>query len=325
MMRGAPSDPSFQPDRVRFRRRLERAAVCRPAALFVVLLGSVSLAGCNGVLAPAGPIGAAQRIVLFDATVIMLAIVVPVIVAIAGFAWWFRQSNQRAFYWPDWEFSGTLELIVWSIPTLVIVFLGGIAWFGSRALDPFLPIQGFEANPVEVQVVALDWKWLFLYPDVGIASVNELAVPIGQPIHFRLTSAGVMNSFFAPQLGSQIYTMAGMTSQLYLQADEPGTYRGFSANFSGDGFAGMHFDVRAMSADDYAKWLADAASSKTALDRNAYAELVKPSENVPPTVYRSVEPGLFESIVNGTAPQPPSLSASALSDPDRFAATCRGN
>ena len=288
-------------------------------------IAAAPLAGCSGVLAPVGPIGAAQRIILFDATVIMLAIVVPVIVAIAGFAWWFRHSNSRAFYWPHWEFSGTLELIVWFIPTLVIVFLGGIAWFGSRALDPFLPIQGFEANPVEVEVVALDWKWLFIYPDAGIAGVNTLAVPVGQPIHFRLTSSGVMNSFLVPELGSQIYTMAGMTSQLHLQADEPGTYRGFSANFSGDGFSGMHFDVRAMSADDYAKWLADAKASSVALDRNAYAELVKPSENVPPTVYRSVEPGLFESIVNGTAPQPPPLSASASSTQDLFAATCRGN
>ena len=288
-------------------------------------IAAAPLAGCTGVLTPAGPIGAAERLVLFNATAIMLAIVVPVIVAIAGFAWWFRHSNSRAFYWPDWEFSGTLELIVWSIPVLVIVFLGGIAWFGSRALDPFLPIQGFEAVPVEVEVVALDWKWLFIYPDAGMASVNTLAVPVGQPIHFRLTSSGVMNSFLVPELGSQIYTMAGMTSQLYLEAAEPGTYRGLSANFSGDGFSDMRFEVRAMSADDYAKWLADAKSSNAALDRNVYAELVKPSENVPPTVYRAVEPGLFESIVNGTAPQPPPLNASAPSGQDLSAATCRGN
>jgi cytochrome o ubiquinol oxidase subunit 2 len=286
-------------------------------------IAAAPLAGCTGVLTPHGPVGAAERLVLFDATAIMLAIVVPVIVAIAAFAFWFRSSNRRAFYWPHWEFSGTLELIVWSIPTLVIVFLGGIAWYGSRALDPFLPIRGFEANPVEVEVVALDWKWLFIYPDERIASINTLAVPIGQPIHFRLTSSGVMNSFLVPELGTQIYEMAGMTSQLYLEADEPGTYRGLSANFSGDGFSDMHFDVRAMSADDYAKWLADAKASSAALDRNAYAELVKPSENVPPTVYRAVEPGLFKSIVNGTAPQP--LNASAPSAQDLFAATCRGN
>jgi cytochrome o ubiquinol oxidase subunit 2 len=263
------------------------------------------------VLAPRGPVGAAERIVLLDSTVIMLAIVVPVIVAIAGFAWWFRRSNSRAFYWPDWEFSGTLELIVWSIPALVIVFLGGIAWFGSHALDPFLPIRGFEASPLEVEVVALDWKWLFLYPREGVASVNELAVPIGQPIHFRLTSAGVMNSFLVPELGSQIYEMAGMTSQLYLQADEPGTYRGLSTNFSGAGFSGMHFDVRAMSADDYAKWIADAKASGATLDRNAYAELVRPSENVGPMTYRAFEPGLFDAVVDGSAPEAPASDYTA--------------
>jgi cytochrome o ubiquinol oxidase subunit II len=303
------------------------AAAQRPLFRWLGLaaaLAAAPLSGCTGVLTPAGPIGAAERLVLFDSTAIMLAIVVPVIVAVAGFAWWFQASHSRAFYWPDWEFSGALELIVWSIPTLVIVFLGGIAWFGSHALDPFRPITGFEAVPVEVEVVALDWKWLFIYPDVGMASVNTLAVPIGQPIHFRLTSSGVMNSFFVPELGTQIYEMAGMTSQLYLEADKPGTYRGRSANFSGDGFADMHFDVRAMSADDYAKWLADAKASTAALDRNAYAELVKPSENVPPTVYRSVEPGLFESIVNGTAPPPPQLAASAREDQAFAAAICWG-
>ncbi len=288
-----------------------RAAAKQPLFRLAAAIAAAPLSGCRGVLTPAGPVGAAERLVLFDATAIMLAIVVPVIIAIAGFAWWFRASHRRAFYWPDWEFSGTLELIVWSIPALVIVFLGGIAWFGSHALDPFLPIRGFEAVPVEVEVVALDWKWLFLYPDEGVASVNELAVPIGQPIHFRLTSAGVMNSFFVPELGSQIYTMAGMTSQLYLEADKPGTYGGLSTNFSGAGFAGMHFDVRAMSAEDYAKWLADAKSAGATLDRNAYAELVKPSETVGPMTYRAFEPGLFEAIVNGTAPQAPDSSYQA--------------
>jgi cytochrome o ubiquinol oxidase subunit 2 len=283
----------------------------RRLARFAAAALAAPLTGCAGVLEPHGPVGAAERLVLFDATAVMLAIVVPVIVAIAGFAWWFRSSNSRAIYWPHWEFSGTLELIVWSIPALVIVFLGGIAWFGARALDPFLPIRGLEAAPVEVEVVALDWKWLFLYPHGGVASVNELAVPIGQPIHFRLTSAGVMNSFLVPELGTQIYEMAGMTSQLYLQADEPGTYRGLSTNFSGAGFSDMHFDVKALSADDYAKWIADAKASGAALDRNAYAELVKPSENVRPVTYRAVEPGLFDAIVDGSAPQAPASDYTA--------------
>ena len=159
--------------------------------------------------------------------------------------------------------------------------------------------------------MSLDWKWLFLYPDEGVASVNVLAIPVGAPVHFRLTSSGVMNSFFVPQLGSQIYSMAGMTSQLHLKADEPGTYRGFSANFSGAGFSGMHFDVRALPADAYAKWIADAKSADLALDRERYAELVKPSENVKPVTFRAFEPGLFNAIVNGTAPQPPAASYEA--------------
>ena len=253
----------------------------------------------------------------------MLAIVLPVMVLIAGFAFWFRASNPRAFYWPEWEFSGHLELIVWAIPALVIVVLGGVAWFGSHDLDPFKPLPG-KAKPVEIQVVALDWKWLFIYPDEGVASVNGPAVPMGVPIHFTITSSGVMNSFFVPRLGSQIYAMAGMASQLWLQADETGSFRGFSANFSGLGFADMRFDLKALPAGGYAKWIADAKASGADLDRARYAELVKPSINVSPSAYRSVDPRLFESIVNGSAPQP---SASIRPTPQatgQAAAICRG-
>ncbi len=270
-------------------------------------IAAAPLAGCAGILDPRGPVGASERLVLFDSLAIMMAIAVPEILAVAGFAWWFRTSNRRAFYWPDWEFSGHLELIVWAIPALVITFLGGIAWFGAYALDPFRPLAG-TTKPVEIQVVSLDWKWLFLYPDVGVASVNVLAIPVGAPVHFRLTSSGVMNSFFVPQLGSQIYSMAQMTSQLHLQADEPGTYRGLSANFSGAGFSDMSFDVRALPANAYAKWIADAKSARETLDRERYAELVKPSENVRPVTYRAFEPGLFNAIVNGTAPQAPAAA-----------------
>jgi cytochrome o ubiquinol oxidase subunit 2 len=261
------------------------------------------LAGCSGVLDPAGPVGAAQRLILIDSLAIMLAIVIPVIIMIAGFAFWFRASNTRAFYWPEWEFSGHLELIIWSIPALIIVVVGGVAWFGSRDLDPFKPLPG-KGKPVEIQVVALDWKWLFIYPEEGVASVNGPAVPVGVPVHFTITSSGVMNSFFVPRLGSQIYAMAGMATQLWLQADQSGTFNGLSSNFSGQGFSDMRFDLKALPADDYAKWIAGAKASGADLDRARYAELVKPSINVSPSVYRSVEPRLFESIVNGSAPQP---------------------
>jgi cytochrome o ubiquinol oxidase subunit 2 len=291
--------------------------------IVLAAIAAAPLAGCNGVLDPAGPVGAAQKLILIDTLAIMLAIVVPVIILIAGVAFWFRASNPRAFYWPEWEFSGHLELIVWSIPALVIVVVGGVAWFGSHDLDPFKPLPG-KGKPVEIQVVALDWKWLFIYPEDGVASLNALAVPVGVPVHFTITSSGVMNSFFVPRLGSQIYAMAGMATQLWLQADEPGTFDGLSANFSGQGFSDMRFDLKALPADDYAKWIADAKASGADLDRARYAELVKPSMNVSPSAYRSVEPRLFESIVNGSAPQPSASIKPAPQAAGQAAAICGG-
>jgi cytochrome o ubiquinol oxidase subunit II len=268
---------------------------------FGVLALALPLAGCGGVLDPHGPIGNSERLILIDSVAIMLVIVIPVIVATLGFAWWFRASNDRATYLPYWSFSGQLELIVWAIPALVITFLGGIAWFGSHALDPFRPLDS-QSPPVEIQVVSLDWKWLFIYPSDGVASVNQLIIPAGTPVHFTLTSTGVMNSFFVPQLGSQIYAMAGMTSQLSLQADEPGDYPGISAQFSGDGFSDMRFVVHAMAADDYARWLASAKDRGAILDNTAYAALTQQSSNVKATTYHGVDPKLFDSVVNETAP-----------------------
>jgi cytochrome o ubiquinol oxidase subunit 2 len=274
--------------------------MCRwiaPASKFVALscLG-LSLAGCEGILDPRGPIGRSERLILLDSLAIMLAIVVPVILATFGFAWWFRVGNPRATYKPNWAFSGTLELLVWAIPALVITFLGGIAWFGSHALDPYRPLQS-EVKPVEVEVVSFDWKWLFIYVDEGVATVNDLVIPVGAPVHFRLTSSGVMNSFFVPQLGSQIYTMAGMTTQVSLLADQPGDYRGLSAQFSGQGFADMRFMVRAAPPELYAQWLEDAKKAGPTLDRAAFKTLAEPNAAAPTAIYRSVEPGLFEAIV----------------------------
>ena len=254
--------------------------------------------------------GVAQKLILIDATAIMLVIVVPVILATFAFAWWFRASNERAFYWPDWAFSGHLELIVWAIPALVITFLGGIAWFGSQALDPFRPLAS-QKRPIEVQVVSLDWKWLFIYPEDGVATVNQLVIPVGTPVHFQLTSSGVMNAFFVPQLGSMIYSMAGMASQLHLQADRPGEYLGMSSQFSGEGFPTMNFKVKAVSDAEYAKWLADTLTSDAPpLDEAAYADLVKPSLSVAPKTYTPVERGLFDFIIDRTV-HPPRAAASA--------------
>jgi cytochrome o ubiquinol oxidase subunit 2 len=257
------------------------------------------LAACSeGVLSPHGPIGKAETVILYDATGIMLAVIIPVILLALAFAWWFRAGNSRARYLPNWEYSGRIEMITWSIPALVIVFLGGIAWIGSHDLDPPKPIESATA-PLDVDVVSLDWKWLFIYPNQAVASVNRLVVPVGTPIHFRLTSSSVMNSFFVPELGSQIYTMPGMTTQLNLLADEAGTYKGISAQFSGDGFSDMRFDVAAVPADQFAKWIESVKSQGRTLDAAAYDVLAKPSEDVAPATYAPVAENLFETISAG--------------------------
>ena len=189
----------------------------------------------SGIIAPEGPIARSEATILFDATAIMLAVVVPVILGTIAFAWWFREGNSHARYRPDWTYSGHVELVVWSVPTLVVLFLAGITWLGTHELDPFKPISS-DKKPLNVQAVSLDWKWLFIYPDEGIATVNHLVVPLGSPVQLSITSASVMNSLLIPRLGSQIYAMAGMVMQLNLKADRPGTYRGLSAQFSGERF-----------------------------------------------------------------------------------------
>src|SRR6266851_170417 len=214
----------------------------------------------------------------------MLVIVVPTIIAILIFAWWFRASNTRARYRPDFVYSGGIETVVWGIPILVILFLGGVIWIGSHDLDPFKPIASPE-KPVEVQVVSLDWKWLFIYPDEGVASVNELVVPAGVPVHFSLTSASVMNMFFVPQLGTMIATMNGMVTQLHLAADKPGEFYGQSAQFSGDGFSDMNFILRAVPADAFDRWVATVRQSGPALDHAGYIALSRQSHSVLPFTY----------------------------------------
>jgi cytochrome o ubiquinol oxidase subunit II len=194
----------------------------RSTFLAVLFISATTLGGCSeGVLDPQGPIASAERQILFNSLGIMLAIVTPTIFATLGVAYWFRSSNTRALYMPDFTYSGRLELIVWSIPAMTVLLVGGVAWVGAHDLDPRRAIAS-AVKPVTVQVVSLDWKWLFIYPDQGVASVNRLTIPVGTPIAFELISSGVMNSFFVPQLGSQIYAMAGMATHLQLQADRPG-------------------------------------------------------------------------------------------------------
>jgi cytochrome o ubiquinol oxidase subunit 2 len=271
----------------------------------LVVCAAVVVASCQpaGVLDPQGPIASAQLLLLINSTAIMLVVVVPVILATLGFAWWYRSSNARASRAWDEAYEGRIEFVTWSIPALIVILLGGVIWIGAHQLDPRAPIPA-DAKPLRVDVVALDWKWLFIYPDQGVAAVNQLVVPAGTPVGFRLTSATVMNSFFVPQLGSQIYTMGGMTTHLNLLAAEPGEYPGFSANFSGNGFAEMRFIAKAVPAGDFDAWLAQARGVGSALDDAAYAELAKPSEAVPPMTYRSVEPNLFEHIIEQTVSGP---------------------
>src|SRR5215467_7352964 len=262
----------------------------------------LSLAACHtAILNPVGPVGEGNRIVLLDSLAIMVAIVVPTIVAIFAFAYWFRASNTRARYLPNFAYSGRLELIVWSIPALTVFFLGGIAWISSHLLDPAVPLKS-KTEPLQVEVVSLDWKWLFIYPGENVASVNRMVVPAGVPLDLKITSASVFNVFFVPRLGTMIYAMYGMTTRLNLQADRPGVYPGLSAHFSGDGFPGMAFDVHAVSAEQFAQWTAATRLSGPVLDEAAYRELLKQSQNVSPYTYRSVQPGLFNDIVQQKLP-----------------------
>jgi len=266
----------------------------------LIAVSCVLFASCDrGVLGPKGPIGRAEKLILFDATAIMLAVIIPVIALTLAFAWWYRAGNKRARYLPDWEYSGRIEMIVWSIPTLIVLFLGGMAWIGSHDLDPPRPLES-QIPPLEIDVVSMDWKWLFIYPGKDVAAVNELVVPVRTPLDFHLTSSSVMNSFFIPELGSQIYTMAGMTTQLVLQADVPGVYVGRSAQFSGDGFSDMQFNVRAVSTEDFDKWVAVAKKQTAPLDVSGYASLTQPSHADAPRTFSSVNPGLFDYAVMAT-------------------------
>jgi len=247
------------------------------------------------ILDPQGPIAAAERTILIDSIGIMLAIVLPTIAAILAFAFWFRHSNSRARYLPDWAYSGRLELVVWSIPALTVILLGGVAWIGSHQLDPAQPVQGTGPG-ITVQVVSLDWKWLFIYPDQRVAGVNTLTVPVGAPLHLQLTSASVMNAFFIPQLGSMIYTMNGMVTRLELRADEVGDYQGLSSHFSGDGFPDMLFDVHVVPQLQFDDWASRTVRSDQALNQESYTRLLKQSVPKDKPVYRLDDPELFQAI-----------------------------
>jgi cytochrome o ubiquinol oxidase subunit 2 len=262
--------------------------------------------GCSGrsIFDSVGPVGAADSRILIDATLIMLAIIVPTILLAFWMAWRYRASNRKADYLPYWSYSGRIEAVVWSIPILTIMFIGGVIWIGSYKLDPFRPLES-ATPPLEVQVVSLDWKWLFIYPQQRVATVNQLVIPAGRPVHFSLTSASVFNTFFIPRLGSMIYTMPGMVSQLHLQADRPDRIWGQSAHFSGDGFSDMQFEVRSVTPEAFDSWTQGTRGAGPVLDLANYARLARQSLRVQPIAFRDVDPRLFQAIATQRIPPAP--------------------
>jgi len=265
----------------------------KPALRASVPIACIGLSACSeGVLDPKGPVGTQEKQLLLEALIPMLMVITPIILLTLWFAWWFRASNARAKYRPRWEYSGHIEFSIWMIPLLVIFFLGSLAWVGAHQLDPYRPLAS-DRKPVTVEVVAMDWRWLFIYPDQGVASINELAIPVGTPISLRLTSATVMNSFFVPSLGGQIYAMPGMETILSLSADKAGSYRGLSAQFSGDGFSDMHFQVLATDDKAFNAWVDHAKAQGARLDDVAYNQLVAKHDTGGVVYYSSVTQELF--------------------------------
>lgn len=265
------------------------------------------LSGCNMVLLqPSGDIAVQQRNLIVVSTILMLLIIVPVIVFTFIFAWRYRASNTDAVYDPEWHHSTRLEVLIWSAPLVIIIALGAITWLSTHTLDPYRPLSRIDASrpiprgaqPLNVQVVALDWKWLFFYPDHGIATVNELAAPVDVPISFKITSSSVMNTFVVPAMAGMIYAMPGMQTQLHAVINKEGEYGGFSGNYSGSGFTRMHFRFLGVPQQGFDQWVAKVKAEGKPLDRNTYLALEKPSEQEPVRYFSSVESGLYEAIRN---------------------------
>ncbi|SDR41982.1 ubiquinol oxidase subunit II [Paraburkholderia tuberum] len=273
-------------------RTLRRPASFISASLMLLLSGCSNL----DILNPKGRVGLAERDLIATSVWAMLIVVVPVILMTLFFAWRYRASNSNAEYRPGWTHSTAIEIAVWTIPALIVLFLAVLTWKSTHELDPYRPLES-QVKPINVEVVALDWKWLFIYPDLGIASVNQLAIPVGTPVNFRITSDTVMNSFFIPQLGGQIYAMAGMQTRLHLIADHAGDYAGTSANFSGKGFSDMKFRTLATSPEDFNAWVAKVRASSDRLDMDRYHAVSEPSEKDPVRYFSTVDPKLFNNII----------------------------
>ncbi len=248
------------------------------------------------VLNPEGVVARKERDLIIFTTLLGMLIVVPVFAMTFGIAWKYREGNKKAKYTPDWDRNIIAETIWWGIPTIIIGVLSVVTWNSSHQLDPFKPLAS-EAKPINVQVVALESRWLFIYPEQRIATINYLQIPEKTPINFQVTADAAMNSFWIPQLGGQIYAMAGMSTQLHLMADQPGAYRGSSANLSGPRFSGMNFVAKASSLADFRAWVNQAKQSSTPLDMQAYSKLVKTSSDNPVAYYSGGEPELYDKII----------------------------
>lgn len=249
-----------------------------------------------GVFNPQGVIAVAERNLIVTALSLMLIVVIPVFILLGTFVWRYRAGNTKAKYTPDWHSNVALEIIWWSIPSAIIITLAIITWNSTHALDPFKPLDS-NVKPVTIEVVALDWKWLFIYPEQGIATVNFIEIPKNTPINFKITADAPMNSFWIPELGGQIYAMPGMSSQLHLMAGGEGSYAGSSANFSGNGFSGMKFTVKATSPEEFDQWVKTVRLSPASLTLSEYNELARQSENNPVAYYASVDSGLYGTII----------------------------
>lgn len=259
----------------------------------------LALCGCSDLtlLQPRGPIGASELQVIIIAFALMLIVVIPVVVMALWFPHRYKEDNPRGGYDPAWKESARVDAVIWFIPAVIVLGLSILTWRSSHSLDPAVPIPA-NVPPLQIQVVSLDWKWLFIYPQQGVAAVNELVIPVNVPVSFRLTSDSVLSSFFIPQLGSQIYVMAGKQSHLHLMADRPGVYAGQNQQFSGRGFAGMHFKVHAVAQRQFEEWLQQARRAPDVLDAARFRKLSEPGTDFPVTLYSGVSPLLFESIVN---------------------------
>jgi cytochrome o ubiquinol oxidase subunit 2 len=268
-----------------------------------VLCASVFLGGCSQIvlLDPKGPIGQGERFVILAAIALMLIVVVPVFVMSFLFSRRYRASNIAATYTPQWSYSAKIDLVIWLVPFGIVTVLGILAWRGTHHLNPYKPIDP-GITPIRIEAVSLDWKWLFIYPAQNIATVNQFVFPAHVPLSFRITSDTVMTSFFIPQLGSQIYAMAGMQTRLHLMADEPGVYFGQNQQFSGRGFADMRFKAIAGSLEEFEAWVRKARGSPERLDLARYEELRKPTVAYPVTTFSSVQIGLFDSILRRYRP-----------------------